>query len=85
MALLKLELINYIHSTKYNTYGNDKLISQKKNQVKKKLESLVEAKSRPKQKKRMLPWCENNRFISEEKQHWNGREVKPVFEVGKNF
>ena len=51
MALLKVNLINHIRERKDNTYNNDKSISQKKRQVSKKLQNLVDAKSRPKQKR----------------------------------
>ena len=51
MALLKFELINHIQATKDNTYDNNKSISQKKRQVKKKLQNLVDTKSRPKRKR----------------------------------
>ena len=51
MALLKVELINNIQTTTDDTYDNDKSISQKKRQVKKKLQNLVDTKSRPQQKR----------------------------------
>ena len=51
MALLKVELLNYIQATKDNKYDDKKSISQKKRQVKKKLQNLVDAKSRQKWKR----------------------------------
>ena len=51
MALLRVELRNNIQATKDNTYNDDKPISQKKRKVKKKLQNLVNAKSRPKRKR----------------------------------
>ena len=51
MALLKVELINHLRATKDNTNNNEKSISQKRRQVKKKLQNLVDIISRPKRKR----------------------------------